>query len=256
MWAVTRVDIVDKNQPYVRGASRDIESLIHQNDVLLKEGLIVDMRDSPGIGFRNHSIPINLKYGGLWSEDITWVEPVTQCADTNLSAELRTETFGADFVPNRTQYLIDRGAFLNLQNNDVESRPWIDNQTLDLLAHAHKAARMHNVLVASSFDVLLPINASTRTSPPLPLGTAVFDFVNFDQLRLSELKGVGGKIPLIPGYDFNNMSGSTGNSSSAQQVPFVPRYPDGMVKLLALNYSAIGMLFAAEVSISLVFPVD
>jgi hypothetical protein len=115
---------------------------------------------------------------------------------------------------------------------------------------------MHNVLVASSFDVALPLNASTRTFPPLPVGTAVFNYVDFDQVRLSEIKGVGGKIPLITDYDFNNMSGSTGNFSSAQPVPFVPRYPDGMVKLLALNYSAIGMPFVIEVSVKFVLRVS
>jgi hypothetical protein len=238
-WGITRVGSIDKGQPYARGESRHIESLIQQEDILLKEGLIIDMRDNAGIGFRNHTIPIDLEYGGLWSEDITWIEPVTQCADTNLSADLRTEISGNSFIPNRTQYLIDRGAFLDIRNSDLESRPWIDNQTLDLFAHAQKAARMHNVLVASSFNVELPLNGSTRTLPPRPVGTEVFSFVNFDQMALSKIKGVGGKVPLIPEYDFKNISGSASNSSTTPTGSFVPRYPDGMIKLLALNHSAI-----------------
>jgi hypothetical protein len=238
-WGITRVGIVDKGQPYARGESRHIESLIQQDNILLKEGLIINMKDNPGIGFRNHTIPIGLEFGGLWNEDITWIEPVTQCADTNLSAELRTEISGGSFIPNRTQSLIDRGAFLNLQNSDLEARPWIDNQTLDLFSHAQKAARMHNVLVASSFDVLLPLKASMRTLPPRPIGTEVFSFINFDQMQLSKIKGIGGKVPLIPEYDFKNISGSAGNSSTTPTGSFIPRYPDGMVKLLALNHSAI-----------------
>jgi hypothetical protein len=239
-WKISRVGIIDKGQPYARGASRHIESLIQQDSILLKEGLIIDMTNVPGIGFRNHTIPTNLEFGGLWSEDITWIEPVTQCADTNLSADFRTELAG-DFLANQTQYLIDRGAFLDLKNSDLESRPWIDNQTLDLFAHAHKAARMHNVLVASSFDISLPLNASTRTLPPRPVGTTIFNSVTFPRMQLSKITGVGGKIPLVPGYDFKNISGSVGNSSATQPVTFIPRYPDGMVKLLALNHSAIRM---------------
>lgn len=242
-WAIDRVDIVENGQPYVRGEARHIESLIHQDTILLKEGLIIDMGDKPGIGFRNHTVPTNLEHGGIWSEDITFIEPITQCADTNLSADLRTETSVETFLEIRTLSLIDRGAFQDLEYSDLETRPWIDNQTLDLFAHAQKAARMHNVLVATSLDVALPLNASTQTLPPRPIGTDVFDWVSFDEMEMSELKGVGGAPPLIPDYD-SSSSGSVGNSSSGNittnTTAFVPRYPDGVVKLLALNYSAIG----------------
>jgi hypothetical protein len=240
-WRIDRVGIVDKGQPYAKGDSRHIESLITQDNILLKEGLIVDMRDHPGIGFRNHTIPINPEHGGLWREDITWIEPITQCADTNISADLRIETSVNSFSENQTLLLIDRGAFLNLENSDVESRPWIDNQTLDLFAHAYKAARMHNVLVASSLDVSLPLNASTKTLPPRPIGTGVFSSIEFDQMKMSDIEGVGGPPPLVPGYDFSNSSLLSGNTSATQPAPFIPHYPDGMVKLLALNYSAIRM---------------
>jgi hypothetical protein len=247
-WTIDRVDIIDNGQPYAKGVSRHIENLVPQDKILLKEGLIIDMRDNPGIGFRNHTIPINLEYGGLWSEDITWIQPITQCVDTNISVDLRTETSTDSFLENTTLLLIDRGAFLNLQNSDVESRPWIDNQTLDLFAHAYKAARMHNVLVASSLDVSLPLNASTRILPPRPVDTKVFSPVDFDEMQMTPIEGVGGLAPLVPGYDFSNSSRLVANSSATQPSPFIPYYPDGMVKLLALNYSAIGTSMIIEAS--------
>ncbi|KAH7371589.1 hypothetical protein BKA66DRAFT_423949 [Pyrenochaeta sp. MPI-SDFR-AT-0127] len=179
-WRIDRVGSIDKGQPWVKGESREIESLIPRDTILLKEGLIVDMRENPGIGFRNHTVPVGLEYGGLWSEDITWIEPVTQCADTNISADLRIETSVNSFGENETVTLIDRGAFIDLHNSDIESRPWVDNQTLDLFAHAHKAARMHNVLVASSLGISLPLNTSTKILPPRPVGTGFFSTSRFN----------------------------------------------------------------------------
>jgi len=172
-WKFDRWGILDKGQPYVTGDSRDIQSLITQDKILLTEGLIVDMRDNPGIGFRNHTIPMGLEHvswqclfmllwvltalqGGTWSEDITWIEPVTRCADTNLSIELTTVNSVSDVYDNNTFAVIDRGAFLGLDATALESPPWLDNQTLDLFGRAFKAARMHNVIVASSLNISLP----------------------------------------------------------------------------------------------------
>jgi hypothetical protein len=239
-WKIDRTDIIDRGQPYVRGNSRHIESMVQTDAILLKEGLIVDLRSNPGVGLRNHTIPRGLRYGGTWSEDITWIEPVTQCVDTNLSAEVRTENTVASFESNVTQHMIDRGAFVNLSYADLESRPWIDNQTLDLFAHAFKAARMHNVLIAASIGLELPLNGSTKTAPPYPIGTEVVNPIDLTSMKTSQLRGFGGLPPVIRVYDFNSPNTSSSNASASQLSTFVPYYPDGMKKLLALNYSAIG----------------
>jgi len=223
-WNLDRWGILDKGQPYVRGESRHIESLITQDDILLREGLIIDMRENPGIGFRNHTIPVGLKHGGIWSEDITWIEAVTRCADTNLSIELRIENSVEDIGDNRTLFIVDRGAFIGLDNTEVESRPWLDNQTLDLFGRAHKAARMHNVLVASSLNVSLPLDPQTSTLPKIPILDDTLS-VGFDTISRGPLGMVGSAFPGVPGY--SNLS------------DFIPYYPDRIVKLLALNYSAI-----------------
>ncbi|WEW58640.1 hypothetical protein PRK78_004108 [Emydomyces testavorans] len=235
-WKIGRWGVYDKGQPYVKGDSRQIESLITQNTKpLLREGLIIDMRETPGIGFRNHTVPVGLEHGGTWSEDITWIEPVTRCADTNLSVELRTENSVEKVSDNHTFFIVDRGAFVDLDQTALETRPWIDNQTLDLFGRAHKAARMHNVLFAATMNISLPLNPPTKTLPKIQIKETdgptlnVFSYLNFDTISLVGMKGLGGSVPEIPAY----------NSSDPKSPKFVPYYPDGFVKLVALNYSAI-----------------
>ncbi|EXJ60920.1 hypothetical protein A1O7_05073 [Cladophialophora yegresii CBS 114405] len=235
-WKFNQNGIINKGQPYVRGDSRDIGTLITQDRILLTEGLIVDMRDNPGIGFRNHTIPVGLEHGGTWNEDITWIEPVTKCADTNLSVELRIENTVDDFSDNNTFSIIDRGAFFGLDHTALESPAWIDNQTLDLFGRAHKAARMHNVLVASSLNISLPLDQDTKPLPKMLVkdtssaSPGMFSISSFDAIVLDQLRGVGGAPPSVPEY--------SGNTS----IPFVNHYPDGFKKLLALNYSAIAQI--------------
>jgi hypothetical protein len=226
-WRLDRWGVLDKGEPYVRGESRYIESLITQDDILLREGLIIDMRENPGIGFRNHTIPVGLKHGGSWSEDITWIEVVTHCADTNLTIERRDENSVEDIINNRSMFIVDRGAFIGLNYTALESPPWNDNQTLDLFGRAYKAARMHNVLVASSLNISLPLNPQTRTLPKIsvPSPDPRINSQNQEQILRGNLGMIGSKSPTVPGY--SNLSN------------FVPYYPDHIKKLLALNYSAI-----------------
>jgi hypothetical protein len=226
-WTLDRWGVLDKGEPYVKGESRYIDSLITQGDILLREGLIVDMRENPGIGFRNHTVPVGLKHGGSWSEDITWIDVVTQCADTNLTIEIRDENSVEDVYNNRTVFIVDRGAFVGLDYSALESPPWNDNQTLDLFGRAYKAARMHNVLVASSLSIPLPLNPQTTTLPKrsIPSPGIEINPVNPNQILRGELGMIGSKTPGVPGY--SNLSN------------FIPYYPDDIKKLLALNYSAI-----------------
>lgn len=246
-WKMDRWGALDKGQPYVRGDFREIESLITQDGILLKEGLVIDMREDPGIGFRNHTIPVGLEHGGTWSEDITWIESATRCADTNLSVELRTETPVDDLRQQHTFFIVDRGAFVGLDRTALESRPWVDNQTLDLFGRAHKAARMHNVLVAASLNVSLPLDPLTKTVDKIVVQTAgltaaMFATQSSNSIVLGKISGVGGVTPEVPGYSVGNTSDFTGNTSALAGPGFLPYYPDRVRRLLALNYSAIGML--------------
>ncbi|KAF5356948.1 hypothetical protein D9756_006370 [Leucocoprinus leucothites] len=63
------------------------QSLLLRDGVFIVEGLVVDMTPGNyGIGFWNNTLP-DTPNGGVWSQDILWLEPVTECVDTNLTVE-------------------------------------------------------------------------------------------------------------------------------------------------------------------------
>ncbi|KAG0637145.1 hypothetical protein HOY80DRAFT_908241, partial [Tuber brumale] len=101
-----------RNQPnvYTSGVAATLRSVILDDDFVLVEGLIVDAKNG-GVGFRNHSAPMNLRYGGTWEESLLWLEPVSQCVDNNLTIDfyiILSETERG--VPRVT----DRGGWVNL----------------------------------------------------------------------------------------------------------------------------------------------
>jgi hypothetical protein len=97
---------------------------------------------------------------------------------------------------------------------------------------------MHNVLVASSLNISLPIDEANGILPKMlakdvgvgsSAPVSMYSEAKYDTVMLDALAGVGG-VPSIP-------DPTSANSS----VPFVPGYPDGVKKLVALNYTAISM---------------
>ncbi|KIW12673.1 hypothetical protein PV08_09951 [Exophiala spinifera] len=210
-WKFDQNAIINKGKPYVNASSRNISSMISQNSILLVEGVVVDTRKNPGIGFRNHTIPVALERGGIWTEDLTWIEPVSahNCADTNLSVLIINSNTLEDWGVNTTLWVLDGGAFLDIDVAALESHPWTDNQTRDLFGRAHKAARMHNVIVASSLSISLPTEKKF------------------------------GKIYMDDTGSADAYMWSISKADAILRVPFVNHYPDGYKKLLALNYSTI-----------------
>ena len=77
------------------------------------EGVIVDTVDG-GLGYGNHTMPENLPLGGLWSEEITWIEPRTECVDTNLTFEF---SMGNDKQNYSKVELVDSGGFVNSERS-------------------------------------------------------------------------------------------------------------------------------------------
>ncbi|KAL8376058.1 hypothetical protein RB595_007258 [Gaeumannomyces hyphopodioides] len=242
-WTVKFVDLIDDGAPGARGDYRFIELLIPQNDILIKEGLIVDVTDkNPGIGFRNHTVPTGLAFGGTWTEDLTWLEPVTSCADTNLTAEYVTQVVEGSFTPNRTWTLIDRGAFRDLDMTALESPAWGDNQTLDLFGRAHKAARMYNVHAARVLNVSLPLDSSVGTIPKILLtngsdGSSLDK--RFNDLLFSDVDVDNTKLSSLIGLGKTRFSSNSSDSDIRPPANFAPRYPDGLRKLFASNLTAI-----------------
>jgi hypothetical protein len=113
------------------------ETFILLNDTFVAEGLVIDMsQDHPGIGFWNQTIPV-LRNGATWSQDILWLEPVTQCVDTNLTIDYFMMD-GPDNLINNFN-LTDHGGFVNL-SPDPPPPLDLDGQNIDLYQHAYKGA--------------------------------------------------------------------------------------------------------------------
>ncbi|KAK5652347.1 hypothetical protein OQA88_10539 [Cercophora sp. LCS_1] len=235
-WLIDFQNIIDKGEPHVEGDARRIESLIPQDDILLREGLVIDMRDNGGIGFRNHTVPAGLTHGGTWSEDLTWLQAVTECVDTNLTIEARSEASKDSFISNETYFVVDRGAFQGLDISSLQAPPWSDNQTLDLFGRAHKAAQMYNFLLGTSLNLSLPLDPATERVPIIAmedvnitsfdLSPDLFPSFDKDEVRICKLDGLEGfpntSIPIVPLPD-----------------DFVPSFPDGKRRLFASNFTAI-----------------
>jgi hypothetical protein len=148
-----REDNVDHGRTFIQGSFRGVERLVLRNSTDAVEGLVVDTRTG-GIGFRNHTVPADLAFGGTWSEDLTWIEPITECVDTNLTFEFNTGDSPYNIsVPT---YLVDNGGFANLAKKYPYQGNWNDTQNPDLRARAYKGAWISNALSAIWLNVTYP----------------------------------------------------------------------------------------------------
>ena len=167
----------DKNngKPWPVDTFRMLESRVLEEKVFAVQGLVVDLIKG-GVGFRNHTVPRGISQGADWTEDLLWLEPMTDCVDTNLTLEytLPDGNFFNKFNLENVS-IIDNGGFTNL----IQEYPRVsmdDNQSNPKLRErAYKAAWLVNVYSALIMNV-------TRPSPD------AFGYLN------SEL---GKKFPLV-----------------------------------------------------------
>ncbi|KAG0637144.1 hypothetical protein HOY80DRAFT_1138570 [Tuber brumale] len=103
---------------YTTGVKASFRPVILDDGFVLVEGLIVDAKNG-GVGFRNHSAPLNLLYGGTWEESLLWVEPVSQCVDNNLTIDfsILSESAISDLR------FTDRGGWVNLAPDQPNFNP-------------------------------------------------------------------------------------------------------------------------------------
>ncbi|KAJ7201113.1 hypothetical protein GGX14DRAFT_544817 [Mycena pura] len=125
------------------------ESLILRSGIFAVDGLIVDM-DNPGIGLWNHTLPAETHNGGVWSEDMMWLEPVTACVDTNLTLDYTLHA--NDFLEFSHYNITDRGGFFNLTSHYPSLDR--DGQNINVLQHAYKGAVLSNFFAMESFNNL------------------------------------------------------------------------------------------------------
>jgi hypothetical protein len=214
-WSVSTDKIngrVDAGSPYATGSYRAIDSLILHNKTETVEGVVVDTVRG-GVGYRNHTVPTGLQYGGKWNEDLTWVEPVTSCVDTNLTFRF---SLGNRETNMTSISLVDNGGFVDLAHENPYSGLWNDTQNPDLQARAHRAAWISNNLTAVFYNVNYPGNTGARNTSKgaeFPLDTSGTYSPDLNSIKLGAIDG---------GYLGLDLSPNSGNftglnlSSSAQ----------------------------------------
>lgn len=173
---------------YPVSAFRPIQSLVLEDQVTMVEGLIVDMVNG-SIGLRNHSAPPLDGYGSKWSEDILFIEPESQCADTNLTIDFMLPKYYSDSNTVSNLVLTDHGGFANL----ITEYPPVDvydaQHHPNLRERAYKAAWMNNAYSMAFMNVTSIKNQSDPDSHA------------FEYLKST----VGRRFPLM----YSNSTGTT-----------------------------------------------
>ncbi|KAL8713256.1 MAG: hypothetical protein Q9225_006816 [Loekoesia sp. 1 TL-2023] len=234
--------VIDRGQSYASGSYRSLESLVLHNRVEALEGIIVDSMNG-GIGYRNHTAPLDLPYGGEWSEEITWIEPVTECADTNLTFEIHT----GGYADNITDvYLVDNGGFVNHPREiDFDIEP---SQDLDLQERALKGALFSNALLMFHFNVTYPNNTGPRNTS---IGrrfqlntTSTFYRPPLYSIQLTQLQPSFVELDYFSIDSFNSSSSNTNNFTGNtmddwQQVQY---YCQGGTDIRQTNISNVALM--------------
>lgn len=135
---------------------RMLQPMVLETNIFPVQGLIVDMQEG-GIGFRNHTLPTGISQGAEWSEDLLWMEPMTECVNTNLTIEFKLGDgtgLGSGNMQNVT--IIDNGGFANLIQDYPEFS--MDNNQNDpqLRNRAYKAAWLTNVYGMLTMNITRP----------------------------------------------------------------------------------------------------
>lgn len=173
------------------------QTFILRDDIFAAEGIVVDMSpDHPGIGFWNQTLP-DTPHGGTWSQDILWLEPVTQCVDTNLTVDY----FMPDSGPEgsiKIFNITDHGGFVNLTR--VPPSLNRDGQHIDLFQHAYKGAVYSNLF---AMEALNATRDSSFIGAPHPLNMSSLSF---------SISGIDiGQMSVLPISYLNSTAASTGD---------------------------------------------
>lgn len=186
---------VNNGEEYTQGVPRFLTSHVLEDDYILVEGLVLDMKNG-GVGFRNHTAPEKAPHGATWVETLLWVKPETVCVCNNLTIDYTVEYEGLSAVR-----LTDRGGFQDVidarrkysvppkinrdasqENPELYHRAWrgaLSENLGQLLARnisyknvselPGKAYDMSGDLALTNYDVSWPIGFVTAINSPWTL---------------------------------------------------------------------------------------
>lgn len=153
---------------YLVGSFRQLQSLILNDAVEAFQGLIVDTRSGPSIGFRNHSIPLGLKNGAIWTEDLLFAQPETECVNTNLTLDF-TSVLGG--LKGKDTVLTDLGGFANMSDQYPSFNAANPQSSPELRLRAYQAAWLHNLYTKFYLSLSHP-SLNTSSNATLPVGNS------------------------------------------------------------------------------------
>ncbi|KAI9931181.1 hypothetical protein ASPWEDRAFT_166871 [Aspergillus wentii DTO 134E9] len=155
---------------YLVGDFRPLQSILLNNAIEPVEGLIVDSVNG-GIGFRNHTVPPGFPLGVEWTEDLLFIEPETECVDTNLTIDFSISLSQNSSVFVDNVVLTDRGGFANLNHTF-----WTPDQG-DPQANAHLRDRAYTAAMVSNSYTMFFYNVSNPAHQP-EKGMEAFAYVD------------------------------------------------------------------------------
>lgn len=164
-WRSYAINVDEKKNngsPFLVGNYKQVDNLLLRDGYMVVDGLIVDNKNG-GIGFRNHTIPApHLKYGGLWTEDLLFIEPSTKCVDTNITVDFTIPDYSYNSTMGNVR-LTDHGGFSKLNTTYPQYDRSDPQKNPDLYGRAFKAAFLHNAYTMLLLNVT---NPRTKTMEP------------------------------------------------------------------------------------------
>lgn len=95
-------------------------------------GLVVNTKTG-GIGFRNHTTPPVLPFGGIWSEDLLFIEPETECVDLNITLDFKIPFSNDEMDLVIDLAVTDHGGFTNFNKEIPTCKSSLVHSTSSLL---------------------------------------------------------------------------------------------------------------------------
>ncbi|KAH6967970.1 hypothetical protein BKA56DRAFT_497595 [Ilyonectria sp. MPI-CAGE-AT-0026] len=146
------------------GRFRFLESFALNDEIRAVEGLIVDGKTG-GIGFRNHTLPVDYTRGATWSEDLLFLQPDVQCVDLNVTVDwtATTTSSGVSGFYISEMVLTDRGGFVNINTTDPRNDSRVGINAPDLRMRAYQAAWLANGLTMGFMNITDNTNKTAGT---------------------------------------------------------------------------------------------
>jgi hypothetical protein len=167
---------VNNNQAMPVGQLTNIQSFLLSDSISAAEGVVIDMTDTPGIGIIQHTFPSDGQ-GGQWYRDVLWLEPATECVDTNLTIQFKLSDDLTTPV-NNSMVLVDKGGLFSLTTAQPDAyTDTIDN--IDLRQHAYAGAVWGNLAVLSTLNVTRSASHYGNTYPLTPNSLNNIGYLSF-----------------------------------------------------------------------------